>query len=1117
MKALSPVARTRLRRVAAWMGGSLALFTLVGFFALPPILRKQLEQRLTEALHRAVTVEEVRVNPFSPSLTVRGFKVTERGGQGTFVSFDELYVNLSWRSVVKVAPVVDEVRWVRPVIRISRGMNRAYSVDDLVGGGSKDASAASPAAVPGETEAGPPKFAVFNIQLVDGRFEFDDAVTGEHHEVADLRVGIPFLSSLPADVEVTVAPELSARVNGSQLGLKGETRPFSGARVTTLNLDLDAFDLTRLVDYLPVSLQGQLASAKLDTRLVVSFEQPDGKAPQVKVRGAAAVHGVALRDAEGRDVVGWERLGVELEEVDPFAPSVRVKAVEWNAPALDVALDADGQVNLAALLAQSADKAGTAEEEKTKEGAALRWSVASFALREGRVAFRNGATAPPFEAEVKGLDVTGKNLDGTPGSRSDWTVALQTGAGESLKVTAGVVRGKEGASAEGRLELDALALPRYQQYLQDSVNLVVDEGTLGLGVDYRYQPAEAGSALTLESLSLAVSGFRAHLAGEKAPLVKWESLELKDTRVEKGAAKVVRLGGLVLRKPWLDIRKEKDGRMNLKRISRPDPNPPRAPAVPWRVDVGALRLEDGEVAYEDRSLAEPVRFKFSGMRLGAENLSTERGQRGRMDFRTGVDRAGTFSLVGPVSVEPVAGELRMEARKLNIVPVQRYLDDEVTFALTSGVLAAKGLVQFELPDDRPMKLSYRGDVAVTDFGSVDKEKREDLLKWKSLTVRGVDYVKAPRKVAVDEVVLADFYARTVLSTEGKVNLAELFGPSEEKEEAPKEAAVAAAPQPEAPPAKTRIGKVVMSGGQVRFSDFFIIQRGKLSVKLKYLVQDKKLSAENNFYLDQFTFGEKVESPTATRLPVTLAVALLKDQHGVIDVDLPVSGSLDDPEFSVIGLVFKVLGNLVVKAVSAPFALLGAAFGGGEELAYLEFAPGLAVVDGAGTAKLQTLAKALKGRPGLRLDVGGRVEAETDREGLLRRGLAQRVRAQKFDELLKGPQPPASVDEVTVGAEEYAGYVEKAYREELARRPRPKEKGAGKPPSVGEMEAWILGGLQVTEEELRLLANARAQAAKEWLTGPGGVAAERIFIVAPKLTPEGIKDAGRTSRVEFTLK
>ena len=122
-----------------------------------------------------------------------------------------------------------------------------------------------------------------------------------------------------------------------------------------------------------------------------------------------------------------------------------------------------------------------------------------------------------------------------------------------------------------------------------------------------------------------------------------------------------------------------------------------------------------------------------------------------------------------------------------------------------------------------------------------------------------------------------------------------------------------------------------------------IEKGKLAFDVHYRVENRKLAAENRLVLDQLTFGERVESPTATKLPVLLAVALLKDRHGVIDIQLPISGSLDDPQFSVGGLIVRVIVNLITKAVTAPFALLASAFGGGEELSTLSFAPGSASI------------------------------------------------------------------------------------------------------------------------------------------------------------------------------
>ena len=141
-----------------------------------------------------------------------------------------------------------------------------------------------------------------------------------------------------------------------------------------------------------------------------------------------------------------------------------------------------------------------------------------------------------------------------------------------------------------------------------------------------------------------------------------------------------------------------------------------------------------------------------------------------------------------------------------------------------------------------------------------------------------------------------------------------------------------------------------------------IEQGKLSLNVKYRVENGKLAAENNIILDQLTFGEKVDSPDATTLPVRTAVEILKDRNGVINVKVPVSGSLDDPNFSITAAVTKAVGNLITKAVTAPFSVLGAIVGGGEELSYVEFAPGSAALDAGGIAKLETLTKAAQRAP-----------------------------------------------------------------------------------------------------------------------------------------------------------
>jgi hypothetical protein len=123
---------------------------------------------------------------------------------------------------------------------------------------------------------------------------------------------------------------------------------------------------------------------------------------------------------------------------------------------------------------------------------------------------------------------------------------------------------------------------------------------------------------------------------------------------------------------------------------------------------------------------------------------------------------------------------------------------------------------------------------------------------------------------------------------------------------------------------------------------YAIERGKLSMDLHYSVQpDGRLEATNHVVLNQLAFGDRIESPSATKLPVRLAVALLSDRHGVIDVNLPISGSINDPNFSIGGVIWQAIANLIVKIVTSPFALFSG--GGGEDLSTINFQPGTPVM------------------------------------------------------------------------------------------------------------------------------------------------------------------------------
>jgi hypothetical protein len=297
---------------------------------------------------------------------------------------------------------------------------------------------------------------------------------------------------------------------------------------------------------------------------------------------------------------------------------------------------------------------------------------------------------------------------------------------------------------------------------------------------------------------------------------------------------------------------------------------------------------------------------------------------------------------------------------------------------------------------------------------------------------------------------------------------------------------------------------------------YTIEKGKLSFDLKYLIVKRKLESQNTIFFDQFTFGEKVESATATKLPVKLAVALLKDRKGEIKLDLPVTGSLDDPKFSVWGVILKILVNLISKAATSPFSLLGAAMGGGEELSYVEFDYGSSVIPESSAKKIETVAKALRDRPALKMDIEGHVDLEKDKDGLKQYFFNNKLRVQKLKEMVKKGQPSIPVDEVKIEKQEYEKYLKMAYKEE--KFPKPKNFiGMAKDLPVPEMEKLILTHIEVKEGDLRTLVSQRSMKVKDAILKSGQIEPERIFILEPKSLAPAKKEKMKDSRVDFKLK
>lgn len=333
-----------------------------------------------------------------------------------------------------------------------------------------------------------------------------------------------------------------------------------------------------------------------------------------------------------------------------------------------------------------------------------------------------------------------------------------------------------------------------------------------------------------------------------------------------------------------------------------------------------------------------------------------------------------------------------------------------------------------------------------------------------------------------------------------------------------------------------------------------LNKGKLALALQYQIERRQLKAANRFLIDRLTLGPRNDSTNATSLPVKLAVALLKDRNGLIDLDVPVSGSVDDPEFRLAPAITKVIINLVIKAATSPFSLLGALVGGGgEELSYIDFAAGSAEIPATEMPKLDKLIKALTERPALGLEIAGGFDTNDDRVAvarvkldreLMRRhlaanpawvatnltGLPPAERTQCLltlfaalgtNESLRLPDPPTSTNQTapvlpnptatgaTTNQSRRASSQPKPAKgaELLAARPASTRSNLPRPAqaiapattvlSPEQIETRLIAAIEVSDDERRELATRRAQAVQEYLLKNGTIEADRLFLTAAR--------------------
>jgi hypothetical protein len=1036
----------RASRVRHWLTVVVVLvvlYTIVGFFVVPPIAKSQMEKRLSAELGRRVTVEKIRVNPYALSVTLEKFAIRERDNAATFVGWRKLYVNVDALKSVWREWAVSEISLDGFEARVAINPDQSLNFADILTKASAAAQKNAPAAAP--KKPGRP-IRVGKLQVADSRLDFSDQSRPK-----------PFTTTVGpmtfALTEFRTVPESDAPYRFEAVTESGEKFAWAGTLQAEPPASAGEFSvenilLTKYAPYHDDRHQADLVDGKLTVRGRYDVSLAEGKRVAKLIETAVQLRGIKLVERATKEtVVELPAVDVQGINADAMTLKASISSVALNGGQVRARREKDGKINLLTLLeppAGAAPKPAASSSGSTTPATsappALKpdVTIGEVALKDFRVEVSDQAAPRPAQLALGEIQFSLRNISLAEGAQMPLQLAFNWAPQGTVRIDGTVAIAP--VKADLTIDVASLEILPLSPYLEQFANARLTGGALNAGLIIEGsmpagQPLAASviGGVNMEKFGLVDGAGNEELAGFK-------SLTLRGLKAGTSPELSVTLEEINLVGPFARVVMNQDKSLNLLSVIPAADAPPAAPApaseaaakspaaaLP-RIEVGKVVISEGDYRFTDRSLQPNVNMAINQFGGTIAGLSSTNPAKADLDLKAMVDGAGPVAIAG--KIDPLGTtktfDLKVDFKNVDLVPLSPY----------SGKFAG-----------------------------------------------------------------------------------------------------------------------------------FELARGKLLLDVKLNVDGRKIDAANVITLNQFTFGSPVKSPEATSLPVRLGVALLKDMEGKIVIDVPVQGSTDDPSFRVGRVVLRVIVNLLTKAAVSPFSLLGAAFGGGgDELAFQEFEPGSTELRATEMKKLETMVKALTNRPALSVDLQGSFDPAADAYALKRTKLAANVRRAVWEQkratnpniappaelaispdeeaaMIKKlyddrfppgtqfgtpvPPPPAMVPAPTPPSGFFPRFMaaitgqasreEKAAQEENARRlaahAQAIESAVATGLPVDVMRGRLAEVTEVDENDLRELAQARAQKVRDYFTTAGKIAPERIFLAKDKVDPA--KEA-KGARVQLGL-
>jgi uncharacterized protein involved in outer membrane biogenesis len=1106
-----PPRHRRWRRWAIALAVCVALYAALGFWAAPRLIEHYVPVYAQDVLKRKAQLGRVRVNPFLLTVEAKDFKLEEADG-APVAALGRLFVDLELKSLLRWAWTFAQIRLEQPALDLILGadgsLNLARLVDDLAG----------PAPVTAEPPAPPPRAILQRIVVSGGRISLTDrsAGTPARVDVTPLDVELNDISTLPgrkgpyrlrATLPGGGVAEWDGEISLRPIASSGQLRAKGVKLATAWTLLRERLALDEPAGTLDIALAYQAGYGRDGLQLKVDPLKLQLDGLRLVFAGAAepnlALESVLLEGAHfdlatrelvipalsvqgGHVAIGVDRQGLlDWQKIVRQGPADRAQNVAKASTTTAASVErAPWKLRIDAA---TVDSVGLRYRDASR-AAASEVNAASAGLRFALAAQLGGSTEPAVTLSALNVElsgVTGGAAGDAPLLRFE-RVALEDA---SIDVGARTIRFPRVAVRGG-----ATQIVRGADGSLRGINVLdpADEGKVQREVIAAgRRAAEEGRPWAFSLERLALEQFHASYQDEttQPPLalgIKDFTAELRDISNDPKAvmsydAKLVlaQEGRVTAAGRFALAGDSADVRVALERISI-------QPLAPLVAKLTVLRLESGDVSGQAQ-----VTFRKKGERPIVDVAGDATVARLLLKEADSGERFlswGAFEAKGlRYSSEPARIDVREVLLREPGAKIVVFKDRSVNLAKVR-----KGGAAQPAPASGAPEMSSANATAVS-VGSV--RIMNGAVDFADLSLVLPFATKVHKLQGAASRISSDPKSRTTLKFEGGVGQ---FG----------DVRVQGRLAPFEPKTFTDLDVTFRNVEMATLSPYTAtfagrkIAAGRLDLGLQYKIENDALKGNNTILLRDFTLGEQVSSPDAKDLPLDLAVALLQDSEGRIDLAVPVEGNVDNPEFSIGGVVMSAIGNVLGKLVSAPFRVLGAALGGGGDgpVDAVSFDAGRGVLVPPEREKLKKLAAALAKRPQLQLIVHAGVDPVADgsalNERVLRAALANRLGVTRQPD--EDPGPVAYGDAKTQRALE-AIAAERGGEGAVASFQAKFEKSAGRPAKRVNPALALVGQGSDDEAFYRALFEDLVRAAPRQEAGLARLAEQRGVELKRQLT------------------